>query len=231
MTRALLWVASVALASGCASQSVTTHTPRHRDYTAGAYAQRDPESRPGNGSLFSDAVSGYLEDTRAVRVGDLVVIRIDEHADANHGATTNLRRESSHEMGVSSVLGLLPALRAAYPELDPTRLLAFASRTSFQGDGATTRNGELSGNVAVRVVREMPNGDLFLEGTKVVRVNNEQYHLYVSGLVRRADIAQDNSVASSRVADAQIEFSGEGDVADTNHRGWLLRLLDVINPF
>jgi flagellar L-ring protein FlgH len=231
MNRTPVTLVALVTLVACASQSVTTHVPRHREYTPGAYAQRDPESRPQNGSLFSDAVSGFLEDTRAVRVGDLVVVRIDEHADATNGSTTNLRRESNHEMGVSSVMGLLPALRAAYPELDPTRLLAFASRTTFQGDGRTARNGELSGSVAVRVVREMPNGDLFLEGTKVVRVNNEQYHLYVSGLVRRADIAQDNSVPSSRMADAQIEFSGEGDVADTNHRGWLLRLLDVINPF
>ncbi len=231
MNRALACFAALALVTGCAARSVTTHVPRHREYTAGAYAQRDPESRPGNGSLFSDAVAGYLEDTRAVRIGDLVVIRIDEHADATNGATTNLSRESNHESGLSNLLGLVPALRTAYPELDPTRLLAFASRTTFQGDGRTARNGELSGSIAVRVVREMPNGDLFLEGTKVVRVNNEQYHLYVSGLVRRSDIAQDNSVPSSRIADAQIEFSGEGDVDDTNHRGWLLRLLDVINPF
>ena len=134
-------------------------------------------------------------------------------------------------MGVTNFLGLIPALRTAYPELDPTRLLELASRSSFTGNGNTTRNGDLSGSIAVRVAREMPNGDLYIEGTKLVRVNSEQYHLYVSGLVRRADIAQDNSVPSSRIADAQIEFSGEGDVSETNRRGWLLRLLDVINPF
>lgn len=232
MTRlARLCALPLCLLVGCTRPSLATHTPRHRDYTAGAYAQRDPEARPGNGSLFSEAAPGFLEDTRATRVGDLVVVRIDERADARGGATTDLRRESSANLGVANVLGLVPALRAAYPELDPTRLLEVASRSSFTGTGNTARNGELSGSIAVRVVREMPNGDLFLEGTKLVRVNNEQYHLYVSGLVRRADIAQDNSVASSRVADAQVEFSGEGDVADANHRGWLLRLLDVINPF
>ncbi len=232
MTRAArLCALPLALIAACARPTLATHTPRHRDYTAGAYAQRDPEARPGNGSLFSEASAGFLEDTRATRVGDLVVVRIDERADARGGATTDLRRESSANLGVANVLGLVPALRTAYPELDPTRLLEVASRSSFTGTGNTARNGELSGSIAVRVAREMPNGDLFLEGTKLVRVNNEQYHLYVSGLVRRADIGQDNSVASSRIADAQVEFSGEGDVADSNHRGWLLRLLDVINPF
>jgi len=231
VTRTNALLLGLALTSACATTNLSTHATRNRDYTAGAYAQRNPESRPSNGSLFSDAVAGYLEDTRAVRVGDLVVIRIDEHADASGGSTTNLRRESSQQMGVSSLLGLMPALRTAYPGLDPSRLLEFASRSNFTGDGNTARNGDLSGSIAVRIAREMPNGDLFIEGTKLVRVNNEQYHLYVSGLVRRADIAQDNSISSSRIADAQIEFSGEGDVADSNHRGWLLRLLDVINPF
>ena len=67
-----------------------------------------------------------------------------------------------------------------------------ASRLNFTGNGNTARNGELSGSIAVRVTREMPNGDLFVEGTKLVRINSEQYHLYRLGPVRRADIAQDN---------------------------------------
>ena len=76
-----------------------------------------------------------------------------------------------------------------------------------------------------------PNGDLFVEGTKVVMINHEEYHLYVSGLIRSADIARDNSVPSSRIADAQVEFSGRGDVDDTTEKGWLAKILDTVNPF
>lgn len=218
-------------AASCTRPTLSTHETRQRNYTSGAYAQRDPNSQPSNGSIFSDSIAGYLEDTRAVRVGDLVVVRIDERADARGGAITDLRRESNTNINVSSMLGLIPAIRTAIPELDPTRLLEVVSRSNFLANGNTVRNGELSGSIAVRVTREMPNGDLYVEGTKLVRINAEQYHLYVSGLVRRADIAQDNSVPSSRIADAQVEFSGEGEVADSNRRGWLLRFLDVINPF
>jgi flagellar L-ring protein FlgH len=77
----------------------------------------------------------------------------------------------------------------------------------------------------------MPNGDLYVEGTKVVMINNEEYHLYVSGVIRPADVAQDNSVVSSKVADAQIEFTGRGDMADTIDRGWFTKLIDWLNPF
>ena len=106
-----------------------------------------------------------------------------------------------------------------------------ASKSSFSGAGDTARNGELTGNIAVRASREMPNGDLFLEGTKVVLINNEEYHLYVSGLVRRVDIQQDDTIASSRIADAQIEFTGRGDIADQQRKGWLAKVVETLNPF
>src|SRR5262249_9263285 len=99
------------------------------------------------------------------------------------------------------------------------------------GDGETHRKGQLTGFIAVRVRQQMPNGDLYIEGTKVVMINNEEYHLYVSGVIRSADVGPDNAVASSRIADAQVEVTGRGDVADQLDRGWLVKLLDSINPF
>jgi flagellar L-ring protein precursor FlgH len=209
---------------------VAPFTPRQRKYETGKYAQTDPKARPTTGSLFSEATGGYLEDTRAVRVGDFVVVRVNESADAEGASTTTLRKDNTNQTGVNGALGILPALKKAYPDIDPSKLLDFFSKSNFMGEGNTARKGTLSGNIAVRVVQEMPNGDLFLEGTKVVLINNEEYHLYVSGLVRRADIAQDNSVASTRIADAQIEFTGRGDLAETSRKGWLARLIDMVNP-
>jgi flagellar L-ring protein FlgH len=71
---------------------------------------------------------------------------------------------------------------------------------------------------------------LFIEGTKVVMINNEEYHLYLSGLVRPTDIGQNNAIESTRIADAQIEFTGRGDLADQQRKGWLARLLDTFSP-
>jgi len=224
---------AVALAtlSACGPPHIAPFTPRQRLYTPGSYAQGDAKARPSPGSLFSDAVPGYLEDTRALRVGDLMMINIDENADASGAATTNLSRASSGQTGFSALLGLVPALKKAYPKMDPKNLFNYSSTEAFKGAGNTARNGQLSGTIAVRVAREMPNGDLFLEGTKVVMINTEEYHLYLSGLVRPTDIQQDNSVLSSRIADAQIEFTGRGDVADQQRKGWGARLLDAVNPF
>ncbi len=218
------------LSIACGPPHVAPFTPRKRAYEVGEYAKR-ADSRETNGSLFNHASGGFLEDTRAGRVGDFVVIKIDEAADAEGGTSTQLKKASSGSGGISALLGIVPALKRAYPGMDPEKLFEYASKSEFSGDGNTTRKGALSGNVAVRVVREMPNGDLFLEGTKVVLINNEEYHLYLSGLARPVDIATDNTISSSRIADAQIEFTGRGDLADQQRKGWFSRTLDALNPF
>jgi flagellar L-ring protein precursor FlgH len=217
---------------GCAGPAhIKPFVPRSRNYTDGQYAVTDARTRPSAGSLFSEAAPGFLQDTRAVRTGDIVMINIDEQANATGDAATKLSKDSSKSAGVTALLGLVPALKKLSPNLDPTNLLQLMSQSDFSGSGQTSRNGQLSGFVAVRVRRQMPNGDLYVEGTKVVMINNEEYHLYVSGVIRPADVAQDNSVPSSKVADAEIEFTGRGDMADAVDRGWLTKLLDWLNPF
>jgi flagellar L-ring protein precursor FlgH len=216
---------------GCGPSHIAPFTPKQRAYKPGAYAQVEADAQPSEGSLFSEASPGFLQDTRAGRVGDIVVIRIDEQADAKGDAGTKLSKGSKKDSGIDALAGLVPAMKRSMPEVDPAKLLSLISQSDFAGEGTTRRKGALSGNIAVRVRKRMPNGDLYLEGTKVVMINNEEYHLYISGLIRSADVAQDNTIPSSRVADAQVEFTGRGDVADQVDRGWLTKVLDSINPF
>ena len=227
---ALLLAALMALgAAACGPPHIAPFTPRERNFVAGHYAEDDPSARPATGSLFSDAQQGFFQDPLAGQVGDILSIKIDESADAQGDSTTSLSRKSEMSAGVDTFFGLVTALKNA--GIDPTKIAALQSSSSFDGSGATARKGTLTGDLTVRVKKAMPNGDLFVEGTKVVLINNEEYHLYISGLVRRVDIAKDNTVLSSRVADAQIEFTGRGDIADQNRKGWLLRLIDFVNPF
>jgi flagellar L-ring protein FlgH len=233
MRSSWFWVAALAanVHLACAPKHIAPFSPRDRAYDVGSYAQDDEQARPSTGSVYSEAVAGYLEDTRAVRVGDIVHVSIEEHADAKGGASTDLNHESSREDSLSGLLGLLPALQRAAPDLDPSQLLSFLSKSQFSGDGQTSRAGNLKGSIAVRVKKELPNGDLYIEGTKVVMINNEEYHLYISGVIRPSDIEMDNSVLSTRVADAEVEFTGRGDIATTVSRGWFSSFLDWINPF
>jgi len=219
------------LSGACGPAHIAPFTPRHRKFEVGEYAATQKGSRPATGSVYSEAQAGFLEDTRALRVGDIVLIRINEHADAQGGATTNLKKGSSREMGVDAMMGLVPAIKSAYPDIDPSKLLSLASKFDFSGEGTTQRAGTLNGLLGVHVKQEMPNGDLYIEGTKVVMINHEEYHLYISGVLRPSDIDPDNTVDSSLIADARVEFTGRGDIDDQVNRGWLTKLLDFINPF
>jgi flagellar L-ring protein precursor FlgH len=222
----LLW-----LASACGPNHIQPFTARDRKYNPGEYAATRAEARPSNGSLYSEAQPGYLEDTRALRVGDITMVKINENAQASGGATTNLKKDTSRSAGVDSLLGLMPAMKKAYPNIDPAQLLKMASSFDFDGEGKSERSGTLKGSIGVRVKQEMPNGDLFVEGTKVVMINHEEYHLYISGVIRPSDIEMDNSIDSSLIADARVEFTGRGDINDQNERGWLTKILDFVNPF
>jgi len=215
----------------CGPSHIQPFTARDRKYEPGEYAALRADARPSRGSIYSEAQPGYLEDTRALRVGDVVMIRINENAQAQGGATTNLKKDTNRSAGIDSLLGLMPALKKAYPSMDPSELVKMASSFDFEGSGKTERAGKLNGLIGVRVKQELPNGDLFVEGTKVVMINHEEQHLYVSGVLRTSDIAPDNSVDSSLIADARVEFTGRGDINDQVERGWLTKMLDFVNPF
>ena len=162
---ATVLIAAAGTLAACGPNHIGPFEPRTRLYEPGDYAQVDPKNAPSVGSLFSDGVGGMLEDTRAVRVGDLVVVRLDEDADASGASSTSLKKEHTSMLGVEALLGLVPAIQKAHPDIDPQQLLSVLSSSDFSGEGDTKRRGQLSGSIAVRVSKMMPNGDLFIEGT------------------------------------------------------------------
>src|SRR5262249_41272790 len=148
----------------CGPPHIAPFTPRKRAYNVGNYAQASPAAKPSTGSLYSDAAGGYLEDTRALRVGDVVIVKIDENAGAQGNATTKLDRSSNAQAGMDAFMGMMASLKASHPNIDPAKLMSYAAQAQFAGDGNTTRTNQLTASIAVRVTREMPNGDLFVEG-------------------------------------------------------------------
>ena len=216
-----------ALPAGCASHIAPYHS-KHRVYDAGEFGAR---SKPNGGSLYAEGAPGLFEDPSASRIGDILVIKIDEKDVASHQADTQLNKSDATTYGLPAAVGLVAAIAAKYPGVDPAKLLASTSEQKFTGSGQVKREGTVTATLPVRVMQILPSGDLFVEGTKVVMVGEEEHHIYVSGVVRRVDIADDDSVPSSRIADAEIEYTGRGDVSDTQRRGWLSRTLSKLWPF
>ena len=226
-SRATSVAAALVVALGCASHIAPYHA-KHRKLDVAQFAQR---SRPSGGSLYAEGTPGFFEDHSASRVGDILVIKIDEKDVASHNADTTLNKSDATTYGLPAAVGLLGAIKAKYPDVDPAKLLSSTTDQKFTGTGAVKREGTVTATLPVRVVQIMPSGDLFVEGTKVVMVGAEEHHIYVSGIVRRVDIAEDDSVPSSRIAEAEIEYTGRGDLSDTQRRGWLARALSKLWPF
>ena len=213
------------LLSACAPH-IAPYRAKRRPFDPGAYAA---PPAPVSGSLWSGSVGLYSDD-RARRVGDIVVVRIDESDQAVRDDSTRLDRKSKTEIGMPAP-GVFSALAAKYPNIDPAALLGAESDQSFAGGGRIQRKGKLVATLPVRVREVMPNGDLFVEGTKVVMIGREEQHLYLSGVVRAADIGPDATVRSSRIAEAEIELVGRGDVTEQQRPGWFTRILSRITPF
>ncbi len=216
----------------CALAACTAHISpyhaKHRHLEPGQFGHRGSAA---NGSLYAEGAGGLFEDPTAGRVGDILVININEQDLASHEADTTLNKSDATAYGIPAMVGVIAALQKKYPGLDPTALLSTTSNQAFTGKGATTRQGTVTATLPVQVVEIEPSGDLFVEGTKVVMVGAEEHQIYVSGIVRRIDIADDNTIPSSRIAQAEVEYTGKGDISDTQRRGWLSRLVSKLWPF
>ena len=170
-----------------------------------------------------------FEDLRASRIGDIVIVRIVEEYSGSKSANTTADRESSYE---GSLSGDLFGLSSIFPTALVNGVEVDASTTNeFEGSGSTSRADSLTGTIAARVVEVMPNGDLRVKGRREVTVNKEKQTMTLTGIVRRIDLDTQNTVLSTAVAEAVIEYTGLGVVDDVQRPGWLVRVLNWVSPF
>ena len=172
-------------------------------------------------SLFSDLTS----DLRARRVGDIVTILVQEKASAVSSGTVKTQRNSSLQSSISAAGGIT---RATGPLVN---LAKAGTNTALDGQGATTRDTTLNATISAVVTQVLPNGSLVIQGTKNVKINNENQILGLRGLVRPVDLDTTNTVSSDRVAQMDLQVNGKGVVADQIKRPFILyRLLMDILP-
>jgi flagellar L-ring protein precursor FlgH len=226
VTRAarLALAAALALAACGGPSHVASYTPKRRDYPTPA-ASADAGAPASPGSLWREGkpASMLFTDARALRENDLVVVHVAEIADAKRSADTDLSRDSAASAKLQAFLRAANTL--------PASSLDAEGHTSFKGLGSTARTERLTATVPSTVRKVLPNGNLFIEGHRVVLVNSEEQHFYISGVVRPIDIDQENGVKSSMVADAEIEFTGRGVLSDNQKQGWVSRYLGWLWPF
>lgn len=168
-------------------------------------------------SLWSDQSSSlYSAKQRNFEIGDLITILIMEQASASQQAETKDGKDV--EISVSPGTGVfqsIPALGAGW-------------NSDYSGKGATTRGGTLKATISVQIKDVLPGGILVLEGRQVIRVNKEEQVIVITGNVRSEDILTDNTVLSTRIANAVIEFQGTGTVGDSQKPGLLWKIFHWI---
>ena len=198
-----------------------------------------PAYQPAEGSLWSDngAASLYV-DMRARRVGDTVTVDIVENTSSSMDANTKASRTSSVDAGISQMVGGMRLLEEKYDKLNRDKdgalnntMFKAQMENKFDGKGTSDRSGQVTASIGAVVTEVLPNGNLVIYGRREMKVNNEIQFIALSGIIRPQDIDTDNRVKSTFIADARIEYTGKGVLADKQRPGWFVRALDQLWPF
>jgi len=162
---------------------------------------------------YAAQVNNLFSDHRAVRTDDILTVLIVESAKAGSESNTNTSKENSVGVGADGGSGALKFL--------PKFGVNGSNTIGYDGSGRTNREGSLEATISARVVKVMDNGNLVIEGNKVVEINDEKEIIKLTGTVRPQDVQKNNVIYSSSIADAQITYTGKG-VANTAQRPGLI---------
>lgn len=177
---------------------------------------------PAHSQSIWSAVGSPYADHRARAVNDIVTVVIGESSESKRSAQTKTSKENSIGAGLGSfpsVFGIEAALKKVF------RIDAQA-KSAHEGKGNIDRSDTVTATITARVVKVLENGNLLIEGRRAVAVNDETQYLVLSGVIRPQDVALDNTIPSTKVADAEIHMEGSGVLAEKQRPGILQRVLD-----
>lgn len=192
-----------------------------------------PPPQPLEGSLFYDGspFMNLYSDIKARRVGDIVMVKVQENVLTSNEQRKDMSRNSNMNYGLGASLGKTGKILGGSPFEGIALGAEAGGKNDFKSKGVMENKNRFIAVVAARVIKVLPNGDLVVEGEKYIRQNSEVQKIYVKGIVRPEDIGNDNSVPSSSLANARIEYVSDGDFADNSNQGWLQKILKFIFPF
>lgn len=214
--------AALALA-GCAQLQSTPPALVHQPMTARPHTS-SVRAQPLDGAIYHGGVSSLFADRRARQVGDTLTIQLVEKTSASKNNSSGTERSSSMGGGINGLsklpLGALVGLSADV-----------SSSSSFEGKGNAAANNSFSGTITVTVIEALANGNLLVSGEKQMAINQGNEYIRFSGVVNPDTISPSNTVDSTQVADARIEYKGSGALAEAQEMGWLQRFFTIISPF
>ena len=173
------------------------------------------------GSIYSNSKQGlFATDRRASKVGDILTVALSENFSASKSQSAKSAKKGAMKFDFPNVM------TAGADD----GLFDSSSDLSFDGSGSAGQNNSLRGELSVTVTKVFSNGNMEILGQKKLTLNNGDEYIRLLGIIRPEDINNQNTVQSSRIADAKISYTGAGDVADTSKKGWFAKLVDVVTP-
>ncbi|KTC40161.1 MAG: flagellar basal body L-ring protein FlgH [Pseudomonas sp.] len=218
-----------AVLAGCVAPPPKPNDP----YYAPVLPRTPLPSASNNGSIYQAGFEQNLySDRKAFRVGDIITITLNERTAASKGANSALSKSSNNSIGLTSLFGAVPNTNNPLGSGDLSLNAGYKGDRSTKGDSKAAQSNSLTGSITVTVADVLPNGIIAVRGEKWMTLNTGDELVRIAGLVRADDIATDNTVSSTRVADARITYSGTGSFADANQPGWFDRFfLSPLFPF
>jgi flagellar L-ring protein FlgH len=182
-------------------------------------------------SLWRNGSRAFFKDQRAHQVGDILTVKVKITDNATMANETQRQRTNKEDSGVTDFIGSKTLGNSAAKSILPGRILTADSSSNSDGKGQITRNEQLLTNVAGVVTQVLPNGNMVIEGKQEIRVNFEIRELIVAGIVRPEDIESDNTIDSTKIAEARIAYGGRGQIMDIQQPRYGQQVLDVLLPF
>jgi len=213
-------VAMLLAGCGMTTPSTSVHQPMSVRPAPNPVATQD------NGAIYQPGTArlALFEDRRARQVGDTLLVVVEERTNASKRSSSAANRTGEVEVSIPT-LTKLPG--AGLEGLS----VGASSDSTFEGGGNSAANNVFQGNVAVTVIEVYPNGNMLVSGEKQVTINNGTEYIRFSGVVNPIHVSSANSVSSTRVADARIEYKGKGYITEAQNMGFLQRLFLSISPF
>ena len=198
-----------------------------------------PQQRQAaTGAIYQAGFDVVLfEDVKARRIGDILTIRLTELTNATKSSSNDINKDQTSTIDNPTILGATPQF--GLPGVLPLNLTdgnslktSLSSQHVFKGKSATAQRNSLTGDITVTIADVYPNGNLMVRGEKRINLNAGNEYVKISGIVRPIDIQANNTVLSTKVADATIVYNGEGAEADSSKIGWLARFfISSLLPF
>ena len=209
-------LAAIACLDGCRT------LPQPNDAYAATLPEEVPVAESGNGAIYQSGHDVPLfENAVAHRIGDVLTISLEESTNASKSAITTTKRGTTVDTSVPTLLGVSPTVKG-HNILNNS----LSGASSFDGEGNSKQSNQLTGDISVTVAKRLANGNLLVRGQKWITINQGREYVRIQGIVRPVDIRPDNSVPSTKVADAIIAYGSQGALNDSNAKGWLARFFD-----